>query len=147
MRNVNHTDVPSKADFRGRTVAMSEHDFHIVVDRIFKFCDVRTQTDLGIILGISPSAVSAALRNKRIPHTWLNKLSCMYCVSADYFLTGNGYTEQVPVHTLSTACVEQPVPTMCCSGIPPQLTELIRSVLKLATVDQLTDELRSRMSI
>ena len=142
MRNMNCTDVPSKADARGRTVKLSERDFHIVIDRIYKFCQITTQKELAKILSVSQPTVSVALKKKTIPHNWLNKLSIIYYISSDYFITGNGYKCHAP--TSSQVTVHKTVEPIEVKS-SEQLDKLIRLALKMATPDQLTDELQSRM--
>ncbi len=61
-----------------------------ILDRIRQACEIKTNTQLAEVLGISQTSVSKAKTKGHIPSDWIVAISHKYGISADWILYGTG---------------------------------------------------------
>lgn len=89
--------------------------FRTRYQRVFAACGARTDADMARILEIAPASVAGVKKRESIPMGWIEKVSTMFGVSADWLMYGRG--EKIAQRYVVVPPI-QAVPTMK-AVVPP----------------------------
>lgn len=95
--------------------------------RVLATTDISSQKELAQILGIDPAAITMA-KNRKIPKSWVFKLSHHFGINPDWLMSGRG--ETYTRHQNQTILIPKVTALACAGGGSFEVTECVRARIR-----------------